>query len=296
MKVLVTGARGFIGRRLVEKLAVSNEVYGLVRPGEPTETKHGVVLIEVDLADDWTRDALPRDIDVVIHLAQSRWFRQFPERAADVFAVNLASTFRLLDYARQVNAEKFVFASSGGVYGCSSEILNEGDFVQPPDFYLRSKYAGELLVESYREYLTTIVLRPFFLYGAGQRSNMLIARLAHCIVEGTAIRLDGPEGIRLNPIHVSDAIDAFATASELVDHTLINVAGDEVLSLRQISMSMARHLSTEPKFEIGAEAVASNMVAGIDRMKESLISPQVQFVDGVEEVCREAAAARHEHK
>ena len=125
---------------------------------------------------------------------------------------------------------------------------------------------------------------------------MLIARLAHSIVEGTAIRLDGPEGIRLNPIHVSDAIDAFVTASELVDHTLINVAGDEVLSLRQISMSMARHLSIEPKFEVGAEAVTSNMVAGIDRMKEWLISPQVQFAVGVEEVCRDAAAARHEPK
>ena len=289
MRVLVTGANGFVGRSLVDKLSVANEVHGIVRPGQLNTRSDGVELTEVDLSADWTHGVLPHDIDVVVHLAQSRWFRQFPERAADVFQVNLAATFRLLEYAREANVKRFVFASSGGVYGFQKESLHEGHPAQPLDFYSRSKYAGELLIESYRDYFTAIVLRPFFVYGVGQRPNMLIARLARNIVEGTPIRLAGRDGIQLNPIHVTDAAEAFAKAGELAGHNLLNVAGEQVLSLRQIAMSMARYLGIEPVFETDSDGVANNIVAGIDKMRESLISPQVCFDDGVEDVCREAA-------
>ena len=100
--------------------------------------------------------------DTVIHLAQSRHYRQFPERADDIFAVNVKSTFQLLDYARRAGAGRFLHASSGGVFGYSYEKFVETDPVNPLNFYLSSKYCAELMVGNYRDYFLTIVLRFFF--------------------------------------------------------------------------------------------------------------------------------------
>mgnify|MGYP001184035213 CR=1 FL=1 len=267
-----------------------HEVHALVRPGGRVPA--GAVIVEADLAGAWSPKKLPAGLDSVVHLAQSRWFREFPAQANDVFDVNFKATFKLLEYARQAKIQRVVFASSGGVYGFSQKLLTEEHAVSPPDFYLRSKYAGELLLESYRSLFTTIVLRPFFVYGAGQKSNMLMARLARNILRGEAVKLSGADGLALNPIHVSDAAGAIAKAVELPEHALVNIAGKEVLSLRQVTEIMGRHLAIDPLFEVDEKPAPDRMVAGIERMRELLLTPRTSFQEGVAEVCREALIDR----
>jgi UDP-glucose 4-epimerase len=105
MRILVTGAAGFIGRRLVQNLTRQHEVFGLSRrPSSPAQS------IQMDLSVGVDTAALPQRIDVVVHLAQSEYFREFPERADHIFAVNVESTFRLLEYARRAGASRFVLA------------------------------------------------------------------------------------------------------------------------------------------------------------------------------------------
>ena len=206
--------------------------------------------------------------------------------------VNIAATFKLLEYAREREIRRFVFASSGGVYGFSDKMLTEDHTVCPPDFYLRSKYAGELLLESYRSFFTTVVLRPFFVYGAGQRSNMLMARLARNIARGEPVKLPGADGLALNPLYVRDAAAAITKAAELRGHALINIAGKEVLSIRHVSEIMGRHLGIDPQFDMDGKPGSDRMVAGIERMREFLLTPRTSFQEGVAEVCREALADR----
>ena len=137
---LLTGGSGLIGARLIAALGSENVVaLGRRRPaGEPP-------WIPYDLTAPELPDCLPR-VETVIHLAQSRRYRAFPTEARDIFEVNVASTARLLDWARGIGVRRFIYASSGGVYGLPGKMgsrrmsLSSRQYRQ--EFYLASKRSG----------------------------------------------------------------------------------------------------------------------------------------------------------
>ena len=213
MRVLVTGANGFIGAHLVQELEARHEVIALARNAPTFTPSSSTRWIEHDLVEPLEAAPLPDAVDAVIHLAQSRHYKQFPERVGDIFAVNIDATLRLLEYARLAQAKTFVFASTGGVYGHSYERFVETDPVSPLDFYLTSKYAAELLIANYKRFFRTIVLRFFFVYGPGQK-GMLIPNLLDKVRNGETVKIEG-RGLRINPIHVADAVQVFEPALAL---------------------------------------------------------------------------------
>ena len=234
-RVLITGIQGLLGRHLASTLNDQDFVIHGVTRGKTHGPKSFIDYLTIDLASDWSIKSLPKQCDVVIHLAQSASFRDFPNSALDIFKVNIESTARLLDYARQAGVKKFVYASSGGVYGNSSQAFKENAPIVPPGklgYYLGSKACGEILVQSYASNFDVVVVRPFFIYGPGQKRSMLIPRLFDSVATGKPITLQGDSGIRINPIHVEDAASAVAAAIDLNESAIFNVAGSSVLSIR----------------------------------------------------------------
>src|SRR3954469_3026719 len=100
MRVPVTGANGFIGSHLLPELTARQEVIALTRSGPPPEAEPLVDWVVQDLAEPLMERKLPARIDAVVHLAQSARYKEFPDGAADVYAVNVHSTFQLLEWAR----------------------------------------------------------------------------------------------------------------------------------------------------------------------------------------------------
>jgi UDP-glucose 4-epimerase len=288
MKILITGAAGFIGGYLVERLTREHEVYALSR--SVSAVQGSAHWIEQNLALPLQRDPLPAAIDVVIHLAQSRHFRKFPAQAVDIFDVNVRSTLELLDYAQQAGAEQFIYASSGGVYTPQDHDLTETDPVSPSNFYLTSKYASELLVDSYQPFFHTLVCRLFFVYGARQSPNMLIPRLVRSVYDGQPIVLQGRDGIRINPTYVADVVEVLSQSLRLEGHHLVNIAGSQALSMRQIADTIGAAIGREPVFDVHLDQPPNDLVADITRLKTLLhIQPKTPFADGVIEVCTELA-------
>ena len=284
MRILISGAAGFIGRRLVQRLVPEHEVFGLSRrPSAPAQS------IQMDLGVGLDVEALPQHVDVVLHLAQSEHFREFPERADHIYRVNVEATFRLLEYARRAGASRFVLASSGGIYGYAKEAVVESAEPRPPDFYLRSKQLAEILLFAYARYFTPIAVRPFFVYGVGQRSTMFIPRLVRNVLVGSAITLSAPDGLLVNPIHVDDAVAAFSAALTADFSGPINVAGPDVLSLGAIVRMIGQYLDREPVTERAADA-PGNVVGDVTLMSAILGPPTVPFAKGVVDLCRQAAA------
>ncbi|TND06508.1 MAG: NAD dependent epimerase/dehydratase family protein, partial [Bacteroidetes bacterium] len=228
---LVTGGNGLIGGELLGLLSDRYDVHAAVRT-VPAGVHSVVRYFPFDLAAPWNVNALPAKADIVIHLAQSEKFREFPEKAEEVFQVNTQSTLHLLDYARKTGVRKFIYASSGGIYGSSNSGFTEDAQVLSASelgFYLGTKLCSEILVENYTKFFDVDIVRFFFVYGPRQRRSMLIPRLVDNVREGRPIGLVGKDGIRINPIHVSDAASVLARCIELPGSQKINIGGSEVL-------------------------------------------------------------------
>jgi UDP-glucose 4-epimerase len=271
MSTLITGASGLIGRHLVESLRAREDVWAVSRRDRPLID--GITWITADLAASRLPPAMPRGVDTVIHLAQSDHFRDFPARALDVFDVNVGSTARLLDWSRQHGVKRFVYASSGGVE------IGGG-------YYLASKRCAELLAEHYAPFFHVVVVRLFFVYGRDQRPSMLIPRLVEAVRTGQAVRLDGPDGMRLNPIHVSDAVMAVEGAARLEASARFDVAGPDVLTLRRVAEIIGQQLDRTPTFVRGDETQSRDFIGEITAMTTLVGAPRVPFAAGVEDLCR----------
>jgi nucleoside-diphosphate-sugar epimerase len=278
--IVVTGATGLIGRGLRAAMAAQNELHCIAR--RPPQSQEVAWHVH-DLARPGRLEGLPARADAVVHLAQSEHFRDFPEKSGDIFQVNTGSLLELLDYARRAGCRKFVYASSGGVYGTSDRPMTEATPVAADGalgFYLVSKLCSEMLVQAYSRLFETVILRYFFVYGTGQRRSMLLPRLVDRVRSGEPIALQGADGIRLNPIHVSDAVAATARAVAIPGSHTINVAGPEALTMRELGVLIGKAVGREPRFS-ASEEKPGHLVADIARMRGLLGAPGVGVAEGL---------------
>ncbi len=270
MNVLVTGGDGLLGRELCLQLRQHHVVHSVVH--QPVHSPlQGVQYLVVNLSERVRLEALPEKIDVVVHLAQSSEFRNFPGGARDTFSVNTSSTLDLLEYCRIAGGKKFVLASTGGVYEGHDAPIPEAGALIPPSrigFYFASKLAAEMLASTYRQLFDVTVLRFFFMFGPRQRPDMFLPRLIHRVLDGEAIQVDSRGGIRVNPIGVNDAA---ALVGEILHRTsppVLNVAGKEVVSIQDIADAIGDLAGRKATFEVGSSA--RDIVADISAMLEFL--------------------------
>jgi UDP-glucose 4-epimerase len=290
MKILITGAGGFVGKRLVALLAQrGHEVLAVLRR-EPEAAERawfdspGVRPLFLDLSR-FDTDELPSDVDAMITLAQSSRFRDFPAEADEVFAVNVTANLQLLQWAVKTGVKRIVHASSGGIYGGrTGGSVQETDLLavdSPLGFYLGSKLCSEVVLQNYRHFFeTAVILRPFFIYGPGQRPDMFIARLVESIREGKPVSLQGNGGLRVNPVYVDDAAEAFAAALDLKGVHVINVAGPDILELRQVCDRIGAILQVAPNYE-SRPGNPVDYVGDVSQAREKLGMNGIPFAVGI---------------
>lgn len=290
MKILLTGAGGFVGRRLVSLLAKDGHVvYAMVRSNLDSDQKEycnykNVHVLKQDLSSLITSD-LPEDIDAMVTLAQSSHFREFPEQAEEVFEVNVTANLKLLQWAVDAGVKRVVHASSGGIYGGKKGVqFLETDMLavdSPLGFYLGSKLCSEIVLQNYRDFFeSTVILRPFFIYGPNQDDDMFIARLINSIREGRPISLQGKNGLRVNPVYVDDAAVLFQMALKLSGTHVINAAGPDILTLREIGTIIGRAIGESPVFESKAGEPVDYIGETASAMKK-LCPASTSFEEGI---------------
>jgi nucleoside-diphosphate-sugar epimerase len=283
MRILVSGAGGFIGSHLVQSLISGHEVYALdlALPDAHAQEAHWITQ---DLSQPIGCSHLPARIDAVVHLAQSRFYRQFPEKADDIFNVNVVGTFRMLEYARAAEARVFVQASSGGIYGLGRERFVETDPTDPPDFYQSSKCCAEMLALQYLRFFRTAILRLFFVYGPNQ-TRMLIPSLLQKVQDGQTIVIEGNPGVRVNPVYVEDVVRAVERVLELELQTTLNIAGDEIVTITDLVSVIERAVGKKAIVEYANPSRPGDLVGDNSRMKAILgIHPRTSLLDGVRQM------------
>ena len=113
---------------------------------------------------------------------------------------------------------------------------------------------------------------------------MLIPRLVRSVQEGQPIVLQGKEGIKINPIFVTDAVEAIMRALVLEGSHKINVAGLEMLTMRGIGEIIGEVVGKSPNFEVKEDESPKNLIGDITKMSQLLEVPKVSFREGVEKL------------
>ena len=288
MKILVTGGSGLIGNNLISRLLIKNvEVYSIDRNISDSSVPY------IKIANNFTKNGdicdLPDKIDCVVHLAQSRNFRDFENKSEDVYRVNTVSTCSLLSYAKRAGASKFIYASTGGLYlpTNKSQYINEKSALVPNDKmngYYASKYASEVLTSPFKDFFSVSIMRFFFVYGDNQHRSMLIPRIFDSVKNGNEILLNGEEGLHINPTHVQDATDALIKSIDIKESDLYNIAGPDTLSIKTIADTFGAYLKIKPKFKILPEIENDSYSVDIHKMSSSLITPQFSILNSVKDI------------
>lgn len=276
-RILVTGATGFVGRYLIQRLAADHDVVALSRREIPEFTRFGVQSVCTDFGAPVDLSAIlpAKGVDRIIHLAQSDGYRDFPGSAMDMFQVNVASTAALLDYAVKTGVKGFVLASTGSVYEPYAGPMDEGQAQSPDSHYARTKLAAELLTHSYATHLSVCALRLFFPYGP-QQVGRLVPNLAQRVQAGDTVFLDGNEGgMVFTPTHIDDVVTVLCTAAKNGWHGTVNVAAPEALSIRDVAQTIGRIVGRTPVFERTGRAGQLTIVPPIGVLQG--LMPKFQF-------------------
>lgn len=207
MKVLVTGAAGFIGSHLAERLrARGDEVIGVdnfndyydpqrKRRNAAVLEAQGVVVLEQDIR---SREAIfslfeAERFDAVGHMAAMAGVRNSVANPSLYMDVNLVATQHLMDAAREFGADNFVFASTSSIYGETPNVpFRETDpCLEPPQPYAAAKRGAELLGYTYHKLfkLNFTATRFFTVYGPRGRPDMMPGLLAKSLYYGDTIPL-----------------------------------------------------------------------------------------------------------
>ncbi|MBN1292893.1 MAG: NAD(P)-dependent oxidoreductase [Candidatus Latescibacteria bacterium] len=296
-RILVTGAAGLIGSYLCRRLSQNNKIWGLIRPNSKPENIPQMDWIQCNLAKPVDIKKLPSELDVIIHLAQSNRYKEFPDSAPDVFNVNIRSTFELLDYGRKIGIKQFVYGSSGGIYGSGEYAFKDTDHItiqKPLSFYNTSKYISELMTNNYTAFFSTAILRFFFVYGKGQKKSMLIPRLINNVRTGVAVILEGKDGVIINPIYIDDVI---AAVTQIVNRELsitVNIGGPQNLSIRRIAEIIGEIVGKKPVFEFTHDECANNLIGDITTMTKYMDPPMISFKEGLNKMIYDDAIKESE--
>jgi nucleoside-diphosphate-sugar epimerase len=280
VKVLVTGASGFVAPHLIAALtARGDEVVATARDASRIPEASGVNALSLDLAGPLDDADLPA-VDAIVHLAQANV--PYPERALELYRVNTLSTLGLLDACARTGARRFVHASSGTVYGVGDEPFRESDPVRHHQLYATTKIHAEDIVARYADQLDGAVsLRLFAPYGPGQ-VNRMIPGIIGRVRAGTPVSLNAGGRPRMNPIYIDDVVGAFLAALAVDGHKIVNVAGEEVVSIREIAEAAGRAVGTEPTFEDGGGTVAGDVVGSTTAFRAWIGDrPFVSLDDGI---------------
>ncbi|SFF32691.1 Nucleoside-diphosphate-sugar epimerase [Paenibacillus algorifonticola] len=250
MKIIVTGAAGFIGSHLCEYLLASGEHEVIGVDAFVREELQWIGTKNMDsflnhpqfkmittnmLLIDWKK--LLKDVDIIYHLAgipgvRSSWGTDFQSYVES----NILATQQLLEACRQASIKKFVFASTSSVYGETMGQVSEDSPLAPLAPYGVSKLTGEHLCRVYSQNVPIVILRFFTVYGPRQRSDMAFHRFIKQLLADDPITLIG-DGLQSRDFtYISDCVEAIAavaSAPHVIGET-INIGGSERATIIQV--------------------------------------------------------------
>lgn len=282
-RVLVTGAGGFIGGHLVERLVRDGaQVRGLVR--YTSRGDHGtldwiapeiaaqVEVVTGELRDVESVDRAVEGMEVVFHLGAQIAIPYSYVNPRDYSEVNVIGTLNVAQAALRHGVRRLVHTSTSEVYGTAQRVpITEEHPLEPQSPYAASKVAADKLVDSFHRSfeLPAVVLRPFNTYGPRQSARAVIPTIITQALAGDAVHLGSLEP-RRDLTYMDDTVAGFlaaATTDAAIGRTIQlgtnhDVAVGEIVELVGSILGKALHVEHDPQRVRPAKSEVERLISG----------------------------------
>lgn len=325
MKVLVTGAAGFIGYHLSERLLAEGlQVVGVDSLNayydvnikqtrlSRLQTHSEFTFDEMNLVSrEATEELFEREFDVVVHLAAQAGVRHSLDHPRDYIDANIMGFMNVLEGCRHTGVGHLIYASSSSVYGASTDLpfSEDGGTDHPISLYAATKKANELMAHSYSHLyqLPTTGLRFFTVYGPWGRPDMALYIFAQAILEGHPIKLFNSGNMRRSFTFVDDVVEpifrllncrpagdsawdsnAPTSSSSTAPFQLLNIGGGEVVELKYFVELIEQNLGQEAVKELLPMQPGDIPATSVDTTKleqSTSFSPRVTIEEGIRQFC-----------
>jgi len=296
MQYLITGAAGFLGSALANRLArEGNTVRGLddLSTGDPAVLSPEIHFTRGDINDRPKLWTLLQEIDCVYHLAARVLVPESVLYPREYNHVNVGGTVTLMEAMRDVGVRRVVFISSGAVYGEQREQpVAETAKTNPQSPYAVSKLAAEYYIRTIGRLwgIETVCLRVFNAYGPGQHlppahAPVIPNFLRQAVLNGTLV-VHGDGNQTRDYIYVDDVVNAMANASTAseVDQLIINIGSGYDTSVRQLVQLVLDITGTKPTvmYNQRDDRGPDHMCADMQLARETLnFTPSIDLEKGL---------------
>ncbi len=269
MKVLVTGAAGFIGSRLVQRLIESGaNVKAFIRYTSrpefgnltflPPDIFHKIEIIRGDLRDFNAVEQAAKGVNTVFHLGALISIPYSYVHPVETIQTNVIGTMNILEACRSGRA-KLVHTSTSEVYGTALRVpIDEDHPLQAQSPYSASKIGADKLVESYyRSFdVQSLTVRPFNTYGPGQSNRAVIPTIITQALTSNQIHL-GNLTTRRDFTYLDDTVDGFLMAAERGnwDGQVYNLGTGYEATIGEVAQQVFNYLNIDPEIVIDQERI-----------------------------------------
>ena len=267
--ILITGAAGFIGSHLSERLLQEgsriiclDNLDTFYDPQikrenlKPLLANNNFTMIEGDIRDlKLLTDIFEGNrIDIIVHIAARAGVRPSIKEPLLYYDVNVRGTTNLLEMAKNYHVKKFIFASSSSVYGENKKVpFSEDDNVDyPVSPYAATKKTGELISFTYHHLygIPVSCLRFFTVYGPRQRPEMAIHKFTRLIYEGKSIPVYGDGTSRRDYTYIDDIISGItASVNTELGYEIINLGESKTIKLTELISLIEENLQKKAIIE-----------------------------------------------
>lgn len=223
MKILITGAAGFLGSHLSEKYVneghivygIDNLLNGNLNNVRTLLHRKNFKFIHDDIRNNELYSKIPTDLDAVIHLAAQIHVDRSIVNPAETFDINVSGTMKILEYARMNDISKILFASTSEVYGSANYVpMNEDHPLAAQHPYGVSKIAADRLCYTYNETydLGIDIIRCFNFFGPRQKDSGyggVIAIFINRVLQNKPPIIYGDGNQTRDYMYVDDAVNAY---------------------------------------------------------------------------------------
>lgn len=249
-RVLVTGAGGFIGSHLTERLrGLGTEVRAFVRYNSradwglldllPKEKLNGIEVIMGDLRDGDAIHHAAKDMEIIFHLGSLIAIPYSYLHPRETIETNVMGALNILNAAREYSVPRVIHTSTSEVYGTAHYVpMDEKHPLQGQSPYSASKIGADMIAESfYRSFGVPVsIIRPFNTFGPRQSSRAVIPTIICQAVTGKRIYLGSLHPTR-DYTYIDDVVDAFIKVAESPDSVgeVINIGSNFEISIGDIA-------------------------------------------------------------